>query len=368
MNLRETISWLKTKIQEDLFPHLRKCFEDPITEKQKQLITTLEIVQVERHITSHLYQWMGRPLEDRHAVARAFVAKAVYNYGTTRLLIEALHTMPNLRMICGFVKKGDIPSESTFSRAFGEFAKSELADKVHKALVKEHLSGELIGHISKDATAIEGNERPKKKEAREEKTESKKRGRPKKGEIRENKEDKRINKQVNQRPSEALQDIPTFCDVGCKKNAQGYKETWIGYKFHVDTSDSGLPVTTVLTSASLHDSQVAIPMMKMTTDKVTYLYDLMDSAYDAEPIYEVSKALGHVAIIEKNPRRGDAIPMSPAETLRYNERTAAERFNSRLKGEFGGETVMVRGHKKVKLHLMFGVIALFVDQLLKLLA
>lgn len=40
--------------------------------------------------------------------------------------------------------------------------------------------------------------------------------------------------------------------------------------------------------------------------------------------------------------------------------------NSRLKGEFGGETVMVRGYKKVKLHLMFGVIALFVDQLLKL--
>jgi len=58
--------------------------------------------------------------------------------------------------------------------------------------------------------------------------------------------------------------------------------------------------------------------------------------------------------------------MSPAEALRYKERTATERFNSRLKGEFGGETVMVRGHKKVKLHLMFGVIALFADQLLKL--
>jgi len=169
MNVRETISWLKTKIQEDLFPHLRKCFEDPITEKQKQLIAILEIVQVERHIMSHLYQWMGRPLEDRHAIARAFVSKAVYNYPTTRALIEALHTMPNLRMICGFVKKSDIPSESTFSRAFGEFAKSELGDKVHKALVKEHLSEELIGHISKDSTAIEGNERPKKKEAKEEK-------------------------------------------------------------------------------------------------------------------------------------------------------------------------------------------------------
>jgi len=44
----------------------------------------------------------------------------------------------------------------------------------------------------------------------------------------------------------------------------------------------------------------------------------------------------------------------------------AERFNSRLKEDFGAGNVMVRGAKKVKLHLMFGVIALFADQLLKL--
>ena len=46
----------------------------------------------------------------------------------------------------------------------------------------------------------------------------------------------------------------------------------------------------------------------------------------------------------------------------------AERFNSRLKEEFGGGNVMVRGAKKVRLHLMFGVIALFADQLLKLIS
>ena len=48
------------------------------------------------------------------------------------------------------------------------------------------------------------------------------------------------------------------------------------------------------------------------------------------------------------------------------ERTVAERFNSRLQEEFGGSNVMVRGAQKVMLHLMFGVIALFADQLLKL--
>ena len=50
----------------------------------------------------------------------------------------------------------------------------------------------------------------------------------------------------------------------------------------------------------------------------------------------------------------------------WGERTVAERFNSRLKEEFGAGNVMVRGAEKVKLHLMFGVIALFADQLLKL--
>ncbi|HEY5522288.1 MAG TPA: transposase [Desulfuromonadaceae bacterium] len=149
---------------------------------------------------------------------------------------------------------------------------------------------------------------------------------------------------------------------------KGIKETWRGYKLHVDTSDSGLPVTVLLTSASLHDSQVAIPMMKMSTGRVTYLYDVMDSAYDAGTIHEVSRSLGPVPIIDANARRGDALPMAPAEAQRYKERTVAERLSSRLKGEFGGESVMVRGAKKVKLHLMFGVIALFADQLLKLIA
>lgn len=367
MNIRERLSWLKTKIQEELFPGLEESFTGVFTKKQQQLVSILEVLEIEQYISDSNYQWMGRKPKDRQAIARAFVAKAVYRFPTTSDLIEGLHSMVNLRKICGYMKKQEIPSESTFSRAFNEFAKRELGDKVHQALVKEHLSEEIIGHISKDSTAIVGNEKPDKKVCKQQtKAEPKKKGRPKKGEIREEKEETRLSKQVKQTAEEALKGIPTVCNVGSKKNSQGHTETWIGYKLHVDTSDSGLPVTALLTSASLHDSQVAIPMMKMTTNRVIYLYDLMDSAYDAKPIYNVSKALGHVPIIDRNPRRGDALPMSPAEAQRYKERSAAERFNSRLKGEFGGETVMVKGAEKVKLHLMLGVIALFADQLLKL--
>ena len=41
-----------------------------------------------------------------------------------------------------------------------------------------------------------------------------------------------------------------------------------------------------------------------------------------------------------------------------------ERVNGRLKDEFGGRMVRVRGHAKVMCHLMFGILALTADQLL----
>ena len=154
--------------------------------------------------------------------------------------------------------------------------------------------------------------------------------------------------------------------MGTKKNSKGYKEIWVGYKLHTDVNDCGLPVSVAMTSASVHDSQVAIPLMKMTSARVDYLYDVMDAAYDAASIYQVSRSLGHVPIIDKNSRGKDIIPMAPHEAARYNERTVAERFNSRIKEEFGARNIMVRGAQKVKMHLMFGVLAIFADQLLKL--
>lgn len=52
---------------------------------------------------------------------------------------------------------------------------------------------------------------------------------------------------------------------------------------------------------------------------------------------------------------------------RYKERSQAERTNARLKDEFGGKQVGVRGHAKVMSHLMFGLLVLTADQLMRLL-
>ena len=44
-----------------------------------------------------------------------------------------------------------------------------------------------------------------------------------------------------------------------------------------------------------------------------------------------------------------------------------ERVNGRLKDEFGARHLRVRGHKKVQAHLMFGIVVLCVDQIMRLL-
>jgi hypothetical protein len=54
-----------------------------------------------------------------------------------------------------------------------------------------------------------------------------------------------------------------------------------------------------------------------------------------------------------------------AEKIRYNERTTVELVNGRLKDEFGGRMLRVKGSQKVMCHLMFGILALTADQLLK---
>lgn len=363
MKLTEKVSWLMGRLQRSLFPNLEQCCVSPLSKQEKHLVKILEIVAIERHIPKSK-QWTGRPAAERRAIGRSYVAKAVFGYPHTRSLINELHARPNLRLICGFPKLQDVPSESTFSRAFAAFAKDGLGTVVHDAMVHDYLHDELIGHVSRDSTAIIGREKAAKKE-RPVKV-RRKRGRPAKGEQRPPQEVKRLDRQVQQEPAAALAELPNVCTRGVKRNAKGYQESWNGYKLHADVNDTMLPLSVVLTSASVHDSQVAIPLIKLTSSKVRYCYDLMDAAYDAKQIRKQSQALGHVAIIDRNRRQGESLPMCPHEAQRYNERSSVERFNGRLKEEYGGRTVMVRGPTKVMMHLMFGVVALFADQLIKL--
>jgi len=301
--LRDTLSQTRLNIQDSLFPWLTEEL-GPLTEKQQELVTTLELVRIEEFIYSSR-GFPGRPPKDRTAIARAFVAKMVYNKPTTRALLDRLATDSALRRICGWERKNDVPDEWTFSRAFAEFSKAQLPERVHEAFIKKSYANELVGHNSRDSTAIEAREKPIKKEPI--KKIAAKRGRPKQGEERI-KPLTRIEKQANSMSlADMLNDLPKACDVGTKKNSKGYKISWIGYKLHIDVADGGIPISAILTSASTHDSQVAIPLAKITNERVINLYDVMDSAYDVPHIHEMSRQLGHIPLIDVHPRRDTAL-------------------------------------------------------------
>ncbi len=269
---------------------------EPLTEKQQEFVRVIELADVQKHIRPYRWQGVGRKRDDRLAILEAFVAKAVYNFPTTKILIAYLHDSNNLSRLCGWESKGDIPSESTFSRAFEEFSRSGLGQKIHEAMVKQHAGPKLAGHVSRDSTEIDARE-----------------------------------------------------------------------KLHIDSIDGDIPVSAILTSASLHDSQVSIPLAQMTNERIINLYDLMDAAYDAPQIRSFSARLGHVAIIDTNPRRGEKKEMDPAEAVRFRNRSTAGRVNSNLKDNYGGRFVRVRGAAKVMTHLMFGLIAITATQLFRLL-
>jgi transposase len=351
--------------QASLFPNLCSCERDVLSDRLSDLLDIFGNVDIGKHVT-----WggsrMGRRRIDRRAIARAFIAKAFYDLPTTDLLIEMLCLQPTLRKLCGFARKCDVPSSATFSRVFKEFSETDLGDRVLEAMVKKHVGEQFVMHASTDATEIDAREKgvAKATEPRSSKP-SKKRGRPKKGEVCEAKCPTRIDQQLQETVPHSIAQLSRVCNWGTKTNSQGHKHSWKGYKTHITWADGNIPLAAITTSASVHDSQVAIPLIRTAAERVKIVYDLMDAAYGAAGIRKASEDLGHVLIVDPKPHNGAVAWFSPAECERYKERTTAERGNSRLKDEFGARHVRVKGHPKVHMHVMFGLIALFADQLLK---
>ena len=153
------LSQIWFQVQHDLFPYLEKEFKEPLTPKLMQLIAILEIIKIENFIRTPRY-WHGRFPTNRTQIARAFIAKAVYNMNTTRELVERLKSCPSLWRVCGWEKASQIPHESSFSRAFSEFSLTELPQIVHKNNIKQRLGNQIVRHTSRDSTSIDAREKP----------------------------------------------------------------------------------------------------------------------------------------------------------------------------------------------------------------
>jgi hypothetical protein len=372
-------------LQSELIPQVADEL-DGLSPKLEQIIRVLEWSRIDSLLQTWVSVGPGQPQIDRGALASAFIAKAVLDLKTTRALIERLQVDRRLKRICGFDMNQALPSEATFSRAFDEFASSELASRAHQKMIESQLGSSLIGHISRDSTAIEAREKVASTTDKPKVIEpimglvpqtapqtapaplaKPKRGRPRKGETRAPAPVSPLERQSTQNLEQMLAELAQDCSVGTKKNASGYKISWRGYKLHLDTACCGVIISAVLTGAAVHDSRVALPLSLISAQRVQYLYDVMDAAYCSGIIRDFISAQGRVALIDHNPRGGEKIEFAPAQAQRYNTRSGAERANARLKDEFGARHVQVRGNLKVMSHLMFGVVALCADQLMRLL-
>lgn len=347
ITLRQQLTQFSHMLQEALFPALSEQAEE-LSAAAQRLVATLAILPLSRFVPV-AGSWNGRPPKSRMALASAFVAKAAYNFSTTAQLLNQLHSDPQLRRICGWQQASDVPSEATFSQAFAEFATMQLPELVHEALIAETQKERLVGHVARDSTAIPARERLDEKpahkpaEAAARQTEERQQGSSKPAVAAAAKTDAGGDAR---RTAEAL---PKHCSTGVKKGSNVHEHCWFRYELHIDVIDGQVPVTCILTAASLHDSQVAIPVAEITAQLVTSLYDLMDSAYDAAEIREHSRSLGHVPIIAPNPAtvpvsdRAHAAskgydkrftrkerkprktpPLTPAEQERFKERTMAQ--------------------------------------------
>ena len=89
MSLKDTLSTYWLRIQGELLPWLDDTVDSPLSGHHKQLVSVLGLVRIETFLPS----WrglLGRPASERAALARAFIAKAVFNLPTTTLLIDIL--------------------------------------------------------------------------------------------------------------------------------------------------------------------------------------------------------------------------------------------------------------------------------------
>ena len=204
------MSWVSSVwgwLQGTLFPHLEEDL-GLLTEQEQELVKVVELLNLPKFTKGYCWKGIGCPPKDRTAIVIAFLAKAIWNLPTTRALVRYLHDAKRLRQLCGWELKTDVPSESTFSRAFAAFARDGLLEKMHDELIRQGCEKRLVFHVNRDATAIDGREKPAKKEKKPKPQGARKKGRPRKDEVREPAPPKRLDLQPTRSLEENLADLP----------------------------------------------------------------------------------------------------------------------------------------------------------------
>lgn len=182
--LAVTLSQFWLTVQGSLFPWLEQELGE-LSEQQKQLVAILELLGIERFITTSQGN-AGRPQEDRWAIARPFVCKAVYNLGTTRQLLERLACDVSLRRLCGWERQDELPKRGHLLARLRGIYEEPVARTGACGHDRKIRNGSFGGPHFANATAIEARERAAKKVKKVKELPKPKGGRRKKGEAQAN--------------------------------------------------------------------------------------------------------------------------------------------------------------------------------------
>jgi len=324
---------------------LQNCFEEQLTETHKTLLQVIRVLEaVQKPLLRH-YLGRGRKPLPYTPFMRSIWAKTIFGIDKTSSLITRLKSDPNLRLLCGFKK---IPGKASFSRAYRYLASTNITLETLDNLVTSTHKKLVVYHVCRDSTAIQAREKRPRSVMKKRENKPQKRVYKKKGLI--------LKQQVQQTVEASLAALPKDSAFGCKRNSRGNVQFWHGYKLHLDVSDTGFPLSAFVSAANVSDCHAAIILEKMTEQKVSFCYSIMDSAYDANIIRDFIKERGRVPIINPNPRYHS--PLDPAKQERYKIRTYVERAYSYLKENLIPKNIYVKGYQKVSFVLMSAVLCL----------
>ena len=276
--------------------------------------------------------------------------KLLYQMRTMKGTLLLLHENGNLKDMLAIT---EVPSEATVSRLSKEVENIVKPSDLHERVIQaytESLDRLAVGHLSIDSTTIGAREKPVKTRTPKAKT-CEKRGRKARGSLEE--------QQYRERQAQLEQDRIAYlqesfeaslsklemrCSITAKQNSKGKRQWFIGYKAHLATDDHGVPMSFAVTGASVHDSKVAVPLMKKARETTDFLYVLLDKGYISPVINDYVDMIGRKAIIDRKAYQGVvAAPLDPASQRRYAARTTVERTNSELKDGFLPDTIYKRG-------------------------
>jgi len=286
--------------QENLFS-LEEILEMSPRESYPLLFDQLDISPLLRVVSKKTL--LGAPTRLNYtAMIYSLFIRVIDRIPTIKDLRKRLKNSLEFRFDCGFTMADSVPSEASYTRKIQKIHSSSALVNIQNEMVSQAFQeGFIEGDVMAiDATHIEARDRlPEKKKDEEApvKQSPQKCGRKPKAEREA---------QLPLDFATIEQQIPLVPRWGIKKNFKSKNVFWFGFKGHllVDCKSQYI-LSSLLSSGNVHDSKLAIPLLKALKELHPQLkpsFILADAGYDYSPIYQQAKAIGARALIDYNPR------------------------------------------------------------------